>query len=99
MLRNKIVTLSCLTGKFIRNGIWLRIKILVSHLLLQEKVSHSSFAFVRISKDKIGDVSIKRHIGHDEQWTRALKYTLHDTKWILAFAASVSHTNYKRRLE
>ncbi|CAG8458082.1 10210_t:CDS:2 [Paraglomus brasilianum] len=53
----------------------------------------------RINKDKIGDVSIKRHIGHDEQWTRALKYTLHDTKWILAFAASVSHTNYKRRLE
>ena len=71
----------------------------VSHISLQEKASYLSFAFARINKDKIGDVSIKRHIGHDEQWTRALKYTLHNTKWILAFAASVSHTNYKRRLE
>ncbi|KAI9354105.1 autophagy protein Apg6-domain-containing protein [Zopfochytrium polystomum] len=40
----------------------------------------------RINKDKIGDASIRVQFGQDDQWTKALKYTLIDTKWLLAFA-------------
>ncbi|KAI8927065.1 autophagy protein Apg6-domain-containing protein [Entophlyctis helioformis] len=42
----------------------------------------------RISKDKIGDASIKLQFNQDEVWTKALKYTLIDVKWILAFCCS-----------
>ena len=38
-----------------------------------------------IQKDKIGEVSIRTQFNTDEVWTRALKYTLTDLKWILAF--------------
>ncbi|KAJ3202899.1 autophagy protein 6, partial [Clydaea vesicula] len=37
-----------------------------------------------INNDKIGDKSIK--FTSDESWTKALKYTLIDLKWILTFA-------------
>jgi beclin 1 len=39
----------------------------------------------RIEKDKIGDVSIRLQSNTDELWTKALKYTLINIKWILAF--------------
>ncbi|KAL1921434.1 uncharacterized protein VTP21DRAFT_11150 [Calcarisporiella thermophila] len=42
----------------------------------------------RINKDKIGDVSIRLQFNHDEIWTKALKYTLTNAKWILAFVSS-----------
>ncbi|ORY07460.1 APG6-domain-containing protein [Basidiobolus meristosporus CBS 931.73] len=42
----------------------------------------------RINKDKIGEASIKLQFNQDEVWTRALKYTLTNAKWILAFACS-----------
>ncbi|KAK9765277.1 Vacuolar protein sorting-associated protein atg6 [Basidiobolus ranarum] len=42
----------------------------------------------RINKDKIGEASIKLQFNQDEIWTRALKYTLTNAKWILAFACS-----------
>ena len=42
----------------------------------------------RINKEKIGEVSIKLQFNQDESWTRALKYTLINLKWILAFCCS-----------
>ncbi|KAJ1973049.1 autophagy protein, partial [Dimargaris verticillata] len=39
-------------------------------------------------KDKVGGVSIKLQFGQEETWTRALRYTLINCKWVLAFAAS-----------
>ncbi|RIB05366.1 autophagy protein Apg6-domain-containing protein, partial [Gigaspora rosea] len=41
--------------------------------------------------DKIGDASIRLQFGQFKTWTKALKYTLTDTKWILAYALSTSH--------
>lgn len=43
-----------------------------------------------INKEKgmIGDASIKLTLNQDDVWTRALKYTLTNTKWILIFASS-----------
>ncbi|CAG8462654.1 13934_t:CDS:2 [Acaulospora colombiana] len=45
----------------------------------------------RINKDKIGDASIRLQFNQDETWTKALKYTLTNAKWILAYASSSSH--------
>ncbi|KAJ3412956.1 hypothetical protein HDV05_008671 [Chytridiales sp. JEL 0842] len=42
----------------------------------------------RINKDKIGDTSIRMQFNQDELWTKALKYTLINIKWLLAFAMS-----------
>ncbi|KAI8919945.1 autophagy protein Apg6-domain-containing protein [Powellomyces hirtus] len=42
----------------------------------------------RISKDKIGETSIKMQFNQDEAWTKALKYMLIDLKWILAFCCT-----------
>ncbi|KAF8923939.1 autophagy protein 6 [Dissophora ornata] len=42
----------------------------------------------KINKDRIGDASIKLQFSQAETWTRALKYTLTNTKWILAYASS-----------
>ena len=42
----------------------------------------------RIMKDRIGDISIKLQFNQDEQWTKALKYTLINLKWLIGF---VSH--------
>lgn len=42
----------------------------------------------RINKDRIGDVSIKLQVNHDEAWTKALKYLLIDLKWMMAFATT-----------
>ncbi|TPX32813.1 hypothetical protein SmJEL517_g04138 [Synchytrium microbalum] len=39
----------------------------------------------RISKDKIGDTSI-RHSNLDDTWTKALKFVLINLKWVLAYA-------------
>ncbi|KAJ3121635.1 autophagy protein 6 [Irineochytrium annulatum] len=39
----------------------------------------------RMSKEKIGDTSIRLQFNQDEQWTKALKYTLINLKWLLAF--------------
>ncbi|GBC03299.1 hypothetical protein RclHR1_05060002 [Rhizophagus clarus] len=44
----------------------------------------------RIHKDKIHNVSIKYKSDH-EQWTKALKFTLTNTKYILAYASSSNH--------
>ncbi|KAJ1568095.1 autophagy protein 6, partial [Nowakowskiella sp. JEL0078] len=43
----------------------------------------------KIVKDKIGETSIKMAFSNDEAWTKALKYTLIDLKWILAFSCNV----------
>ncbi|KAJ8324361.1 Vacuolar protein sorting-associated protein atg6 [Batrachochytrium dendrobatidis] len=42
----------------------------------------------RINKDKIGDASIRLQFNQDEAWTKALKYTLINVKWMLAFCCS-----------
>lgn len=47
----------------------------------------------KINKDRIGDASIKLQFNQDETWTRALKYTLTNTKWILAYASSSAASN------
>ncbi|KAI8850610.1 Atg6/Beclin [Chytridium lagenaria] len=39
----------------------------------------------RMTKDKIGDTTIRFQFNQDEQWTKALKYTLINLKWLLAF--------------
>ncbi|KAJ3080288.1 autophagy protein 6, partial [Quaeritorhiza haematococci] len=44
----------------------------------------------RINKDKIGDTSIRLQFNQDEAWTKALKYTLINIKWILAFCCTRS---------
>ncbi|CAI2165079.1 18695_t:CDS:2 [Funneliformis geosporum] len=44
----------------------------------------------RINKDKIGDVSIRYQFKGEETWTKALRYTLTNIKWILAYAASLA---------
>ncbi|KAF9438873.1 autophagy protein 6 [Entomortierella beljakovae] len=45
--------------------------------------------------DRIGDLSIRYQFQQGETWTRALKYTLTNTKWILAYASSsTSMTTY-----
>ncbi|KAJ1972906.1 autophagy protein [Dimargaris cristalligena] len=46
-----------------------------------------------IHKDRVGGVSIKLQFGQEETWTKALKCTLINCKWILAFAASYSPPN------
>lgn len=44
-----------------------------------------------ISKDKIGDVSIKLgNFGQEEQWTKACKYTLTCCKFLLAHASHIA---------
>ncbi|ORZ08067.1 autophagy protein Apg6-domain-containing protein [Lobosporangium transversale] len=47
----------------------------------------------KINKDRIGDASIKLQFSQGETWTRALKYTLTNTKWILAYASSNAASN------
>ncbi|KAG0310917.1 autophagy protein 6 [Linnemannia gamsii] len=47
----------------------------------------------KIVKDRIGDASIKLHFSQGETWTRALKYMLTNTKWILAYASSAAASN------
>ncbi|KAI7818723.1 autophagy protein Apg6-domain-containing protein [Gamsiella multidivaricata] len=47
----------------------------------------------KINKDRIGDASIKLQFSQGETWTRALKYTLTNTKWILAYASSSAASN------
>ncbi|KAF9335436.1 autophagy protein 6 [Podila minutissima] len=47
----------------------------------------------KINKDRIGDASIKLQFSQDEIWTKALKYTLTNTKWILAYASSSAASN------
>ncbi|KAF9425700.1 autophagy protein 6 [Podila epigama] len=47
----------------------------------------------KINKDRIGDASIKLQFSQDEIWTKALKYTLTNTKWILAYASSSASSN------
>ncbi|KAG0254743.1 autophagy protein 6 [Actinomortierella ambigua] len=44
----------------------------------------------KINKDKIGDASIKLQFNQDETWTRALRFTLVNTKWILAYVSSAT---------
>ncbi|KAI9680169.1 MAG: autophagy protein 6 [Trizodia sp. TS-e1964] len=45
-----------------------------------------------IKKDRIGDASIKLGLYQDEAWTRACKYTLTCSKFLLAHASNVSST-------
>lgn len=40
-----------------------------------------------IDKDKVGGVSIKTHFSNDVIWTKALKHTLIDLKWVLGWVA------------
>ncbi|KAG0213320.1 autophagy protein 6 [Mortierella sp. GBA30] len=47
----------------------------------------------KISKDRIGDASIRLQFNQGETWTRALKYTLTNTKWILAYASRSAASN------
>ncbi|KAI8814296.1 autophagy protein Apg6 [Cladochytrium replicatum] len=42
----------------------------------------------RILKDKIGDTSIRVQVSNEEGWTRALKFTLINLKWLLAFSCN-----------
>ncbi|CAG8513138.1 6371_t:CDS:2 [Scutellospora calospora] len=53
-----------------------------------ERQEHNFKLPYRISKDKIGDASIRLQFNQFETWTKALKYTLTNTKWILAYASS-----------
>ncbi|CAG8484757.1 7609_t:CDS:2 [Ambispora leptoticha] len=62
-----------------------------------ERQDHNLKLPYRINKDRIGDVSIKRQFNQDDNWTRALKYTLTNTKWILAYASSSNHDWSKQR--
>ena len=49
-----------------------------------------------IVKDKIGDVSIKLgNFGQEEQWTKACKYTLTCSKFLLAHASHADGTDSK----
>ncbi|KAF9990844.1 autophagy protein 6 [Mortierella antarctica] len=47
----------------------------------------------KINKDRIGDASIRLQFNQGETWTRALKYTLTNTKWILAYASRSAASN------
>ncbi|KAF9379435.1 autophagy protein 6 [Mortierella sp. AD011] len=47
----------------------------------------------KINKDRIGDACIRFQFNQGETWTRALKYTLTNTKWILAYASSSAASN------
>ncbi|KAF9189942.1 autophagy protein 6 [Haplosporangium sp. Z 767] len=47
----------------------------------------------KINKDRIGDASIRLQFSQGETWTRALKYTLTNTKWILAYASRSAASN------
>ena len=51
----------------------------------------------KISKDRIGDVSIKLGTSQDEAWTRACKYTLTCCKFLLAHASNVGGSGGGRR--
>lgn len=39
----------------------------------------------RMEKDKVGDMSIKIQFNNEETWTKSLKYTLTNLKWLLAW--------------
>ncbi|KAJ1655632.1 Vacuolar protein sorting-associated protein atg6 [Dispira simplex] len=54
---------------------------------IQRHSPHHRLPYV-IHKDKVGNVSIKFQFGQEETWTSALKHTLTNCKWILAYAAS-----------
>jgi beclin 1 len=47
----------------------------------------------RITKDKIGELSIRIQFNQDETWTKALKYMLTNMKWILVFASRANISN------
>ncbi|WPH02529.1 beclin-1 [Acrodontium crateriforme] len=51
----------------------------------------------KISKDKIGDVSIKLSYGHEDQWTKACKYSLTCCKFLLAHASYEDDAKYASR--
>ncbi|RKP23800.1 Atg6/Beclin [Syncephalis pseudoplumigaleata] len=42
----------------------------------------------RIENDRIGDACIRLRFSHEDTWTRALKYALTNTKWLLAISCS-----------
>ncbi|KAI9207922.1 autophagy protein Apg6-domain-containing protein [Polychytrium aggregatum] len=44
----------------------------------------------RINKERVGDTSIRLQFNQDETWTKALKYTLINVKWLLAFCCTKS---------
>ena len=46
--------------------------------------------FLRVTKDKIGDVSIKLQFGVDEAWTRALRHVLLALKLLLKWTTSAA---------
>ena len=50
----------------------------------------------KISKDKIGDASIRLGTSQDEAWTRACKYTLTCCKFLLAHASNIGGTERRR---
>ncbi|RIA80362.1 beclin-1 [Glomus cerebriforme] len=54
-----------------------------------ERQDHKLKLPYRINRDKIGDISIR--FKSDETWTKALRFTLTNTKWILAYASSTNH--------
>jgi len=39
----------------------------------------------KMEKDKVGDMSIKIQFNNEETWTKSLKYTLTNLKWLLAW--------------
>ncbi|KAF9111084.1 autophagy protein 6 [Mortierella sp. AM989] len=53
-----------------------------------EQQGHKLELPYKINKDRIGDACIRSQFNQGETWTRALKYTLTNTKWILAYASS-----------
>ncbi|KAI9592719.1 autophagy protein Apg6-domain-containing protein [Syncephalis fuscata] len=53
-----------------------------------EKQDNSLKLPYRIDNDRIGDSCIRLRFSHEDTWTRALKYALTNTKWLLAFSCS-----------
>jgi len=48
---------------------------------------------IRIENDKVGNYSITQSFNKQENWTRALKYTLCDLKWALFWF--IGNTNFQ----
>mmetsp|Transcript_120593 Transcript_120593/g.257535 ORF Transcript_120593/g.257535 Transcript_120593/m.257535 type:complete len:411 (+) Transcript_120593:53-1285(+) len=47
----------------------------------------------KIEGDKVGGFSVRVQFNQDERWTKALKFTLTDLKWIIAFVESRDFTD------
>ena len=63
---------------------------------VNEENNHGPPLPYKISKDKIGDASIRLGTSQDEAWTRACKYALTCCKFLLAHASNIGGTERRR---